>query len=95
MKDLLRENLAVVFMSAPGCYLMLSGAFYWQNNMKTTGRPREHVRDVIWWATESSGAGCTTDSWVNVTVFNPENGQIGETSIWDRVEAKTVEERTQ
>lgn len=48
VKDLLRENLAVVFGSAPGCYLMLSGAFYWQNNMKTIGRPREHVRDVIW-----------------------------------------------
>lgn len=31
----------------------------------------------------------------NVTIFNSENGQIGETSVRHRVEAQTVEERTQ
>ena len=34
-------------------------------------------------------------SWGNVTVFNPENGQIGETSVWDRIETQTLEERPQ
>lgn len=33
--------------------------------------------------------------WAKVSIFFPENGEVGETSIRDRVEAQAVEEGTQ
>lgn len=58
-----------------------------------TGQTREDTHDVNYPATASPGAAQTVRA--NVISFSPENGEIGETSVWDRVQTQTVEEGTQ